>query len=208
MSKFKLITIALLLGILLIGCSSDGNNEQQPEEDEATSERSNENSEEVNDSNDENESEESDSKEVSADNNSDVLGLGETGVVESTIGNYEITFESFQVLNDLDGKKPNDADEVYILVEARVDNTGDQALNGTDLYTASLFTEDETRSENDFHNESIEFIDGTIEPGKSMEGQFLFSVPESNSYELIYNHALGAFATELTWEFSADEASN
>lgn len=52
-------------------------------------------------------------------------------------------------------------------------------------------------------------MDGTIEPGEPMEGQFDFGArKEAASFELIYNHGFSDGATGVTWEFTADEASN
>ncbi len=206
MSKFKLITIALLLGILLIGCSSD-NNEQQPQEDEQPTTETNSDVSEDENGNGENEESDSDSKETSSDNSSGVLSLGETGTVESTIGDYEITFNSFQLLEEMEGESA-EGEEVFVLVDAKVTNTGEDSLNGKDLYTASIFSDDGLSAENTFYYESINLFEGTIEPGASMEGQFLFISSASDTYELVYNNSLGALATVLTWEFSADEASN
>ncbi len=178
MKNLMLSLFALLLTIGLIGCSSNEVNQQSTDQ----------------------------SNEKESTNNSDdeVLGLGETGRVQTTIGDYEITFESFQLLDELEGETA-DKNEVFILMDAKVTNVGEETLNGQDLYTASIYSDDGLSAENTFYYESINLLKGTIESGESMEGEFVFSSSISDNYKLVYNHALGE---ELTWKFSADEASN
>ncbi|WP_163582476.1 hypothetical protein [Gracilibacillus saliphilus] len=70
-----------------------------------------------------------------------------------------------------------------------------------------MFSE-ELSKENTSHYESIDLLDQTLESGDSATAQFLFDVRESDSYDLVLNHGLSGVATEITWRFSADEASN
>ena len=214
MSKLKLITTALLMIVLLIACSSDGDNETESEGNDPVTEKENNGSAENNDESDDSDSEDSDNDTTESDNeektsssDGEILSLGETGVVESTLGEYEITFESFQLLDELEDQ--NNEDQIFIVLDVTVKNIGDEPLEGKHLYTSRLFDDEGTSQEATFYFESVDIMEGTIEPGDSMEGEFVFGARKSSeSFELVYNHALSSLATELTWEFNVDEASN
>ncbi|WP_058305883.1 hypothetical protein [Gracilibacillus massiliensis] len=80
MRKWILGIVVIFLAIALIGCNSDEENDQQATDDS-------------------NEEESSDSS------INDDLNLGETGLVESNFGDYEVTVNSFKTQEDFNGEE-------------------------------------------------------------------------------------------------------
>src|SRR5699024_8137684 len=198
MKKFYAFMSGMLLMVLLIACSSDdensqlneGNDNVKNEEKQENNDNGSTNSGNDNDSNGNNN--EDDNGESNNNNENGTFGdgktlsLGETGKVESTLGDYEVTFTSFEVLDELGGKEPYDEEFVLVLVDALVEVTGEEPLESGDLYSAKLFNDDgDNAGSTSYYDDSIDKIEGTLEPGASKEGQFIFSLPEGDSYELI-----------------------
>ncbi|WP_163583502.1 DUF4352 domain-containing protein, partial [Gracilibacillus saliphilus] len=158
------------------------------------------NSEEENDESTEQQSqEETDSDEI--------LSLGETGRVESTLGEYEVIVKNFEILEEMEGEAP--LRDHFILVDFEVNNTGNESIEGKEIYNAGLINlNDDLAAENTSFYESIGLLDETLESGDRTSAQFLFDVNESDSYDLVLNLGLSGVATEVTWRFSVDEASN
>ena len=184
--------------LLVAGCSSDDKASQgQPNSSSNKTEDTNISSEES-----------SEKESVSHDSTAEgeVLRLGETGTVESTIGEYEITVESFEFVDEVEGE--SSLMELFVLVDVSVTNTGDQTLLGEDINSAALFNQEGITQENTLYYESIELLKGEMAPGESMQGQLLFHQSSSDYYDMVFNYGLETVSTELTWRFDAEEASN
>ncbi|MGN8645405.1 hypothetical protein ACTNEO_04835 [Gracilibacillus sp. HCP3S3_G5_1] len=188
MKRFRLTFIGLLVSLALIACSSEEESNQAIDE---NSEVSQENDEET----------------VEAEDK-EVLSLGETGEVTGILGNYEITVNSFEILDEIEGEPS--LMEVLVLVNFEVTNIDDVPIVGKDIYNGMLFDDDDTSQENLYDFESIKMLtEEEIQPGETVEAQMLFDQNNSDYYELVFNFgALESNATILTWRFDADEASN
>ncbi|WP_117168161.1 hypothetical protein [Paraliobacillus sediminis] len=198
----KLIFAGMVIMFVPVGCNSDDGAEDSTEVSETTDEEvdNDASSEETKDLEEENTAEEE-----SGNDGQGVLSLGETGQVESTIGDYEVTVESFQILDEFEDEKS--LDEVFILVNFSLTNIGEEVIQGEDVYRAKIFNNGDIGYGNISDFESVEILKGEIGLGETVEGQFLFDQENSDYYELIVNYALSTVATELTWRFDADEKS-
>jgi|SRR5699024_2190070 len=215
MKKLNALLAITLLMTLLIACSSDDENNQKSDDNNAVTNgdnSENNNTENNTDNNGKNNDGNSGTSE-NDDNNGkfsdgEALSLGETGTVESTIGEYEVTFESFELQDKMEGEESVKNNGIFVLMDATVEITGDEPIEASDINKARLFNAEEASTENTSYYESVNMIEGTLEPGDKVDGQFLFSLAESDAYKLVLNYGLDGVATEITWEFSADEASN
>ncbi|WP_058305886.1 DUF4352 domain-containing protein [Gracilibacillus massiliensis] len=212
MSKLKLIIMTLLIAILLIACSSDDGNGTEPEENDPDTEEENNGNTEENDADDvtDNESSDSDVSDTenegeSTNDNGKVLSLGETGTIESNVGDYEVTVHSFEFVDEADGNTARL--DYFVLVDYTVKNIGDTSINGEDIYRTDII-DDQDLTEGNLYFESINQLEGEIAPGESVDAELLFDSEESEHYQLVFNYAsLEENATTLTWEFSSDEVS-
>ncbi|MGN8645410.1 DUF4352 domain-containing protein [Gracilibacillus sp. HCP3S3_G5_1] len=210
MKKFHVSLIGFLLLIVMVACSSndesnqeqnDNANDNEPvQEDTETNPTDTE--EESNEPEDENEGN------VEDPSNNEYLSLGETGEVTGILGNYEITVNSFEILDEIEGEPS--LMEVLVLVNFEVTNIDDEPIVGKDIYNGMLFDDDDTSQENLYDFESIKMLtEEEIQPGETVEAQMLFDQNNSDYYELVFNFgALESNATILTWRFDAEEASN
>lgn len=199
MKKFHFCLISLFFTLTLIACSSDDENGAKSEENDSVTEEESNTDNESSDSDTENE-------EKATGDSEEALKLGETGVVESTLGKYEVTVNSFKTLDEFEGEEP--LNELFVLVDFEVTNTGEEQINGQDIYNANLFDEEEFTKENTSYFESIEILDEQLEPGDSAEAQMLFELTDSTYYELVFNFGKSSVSTELTWQFDADQSIN
>ncbi|WP_163583270.1 hypothetical protein [Gracilibacillus saliphilus] len=205
MKKLQFCIICLVFLTTLIGCSSNDTKDELPnetgnEENEQQNDKDESNEEETN----ENSKEEEESKEGA---DSDLLSIGETGLVESVSGNYEVTIKSFEMHEEIEGEKS--LMDLFVVVELAIKNVDDEVISGEDIYAGDIFNDEGTGQGNQYGYEFINEIDEDIEVGETVEGEMIFYNNESEYYDLVWNFgALESNATRLTWRLNADEASN
>ncbi|WP_058305884.1 DUF4352 domain-containing protein [Gracilibacillus massiliensis] len=206
MKKLQFCLIGLFLSLLLIACSSDEESEQvNLEEDTSNEEVNNEETDESEEEDITEDANEESSKEEkgSTTNNEDFLSLGETGTVESNVGDYEVTVNSFEFIEEFDENTP--MLKYFVLVDYTVKNIGEDPIVGEDIYRTEIIDDQEYVEEN-YYFESINQLKGEIAPGESVEAELLFDSEESEHYQLVFNYA--SSATTLTWEFNSNEVSD
>lgn len=200
----KKILLLLLTGItsisLLTACSNDKEEvtgESQNGETEVAEEKNQEDSieESVEEDSisDESDEEYTDGKtgsntmnssfEVTLDPQTD-LRLGDTAIVESTIGTYELTVHTAEIVGtELDGEKAL-IDEL-ILLGMTFKNIGDLPIVAEDVMLnlgikTDLESSDNTNAAASF--ESVEFFEGEIAPGEEREAQFIADTKTADEY--------------------------
>jgi hypothetical protein len=131
-----------------------------------------------------------------------VLKLGETGRMKDTLGEYDVTVHSFEILEEYDGTKPYF--EVFIVADVTIENIGDTSLDSWSITRSRLENvEKGTGTDNEGTNFPEEIL-----PGEKVSGKIYFDNYPEGSYELIFGYALSSVATELRWGFDVSEASN
>lgn len=70
-----------------------------------------------------------------------ILSIGDTAAVESTVGEYDISLDSVQLLDELEECSSENGN--YVLVDYIVTNTGDETLEANDIYNAKLSNPEE-----------------------------------------------------------------
>ncbi|GIN13251.1 hypothetical protein J26TS2_31180 [Shouchella clausii] len=169
MSKFNLTITALLLGILLIGCSSDDNNEQPSKENDPVAGDNNE-KEDKNTGTDNEENEEK-----------TVYQIGETAVVTSDLYefDYEVTVNDFQLTKEVDGSTIEDyligasEEDVFAVVDITIKNISDESYVPNQMFSANFSGVDEKGG----HTSYDEFFpegDKELAPGDEVEGHLVY----------------------------------
>lgn len=138
------------------------------------------------------------------------LKIGDTGQAESTIGKYEITINSVEMKDHLDGKES--MFDHFFIMDVTVKNLDDQPLEAIEPINTLELTENlEGSGSNDYSQNyaSIKALTGKVEPGQSIDGQAVFHGRESDKYYVTTNVGLlaaGAVKNKTTWTFDKSEA--
>jgi len=153
----------------------------------------------------------SDEAESSSDGFPDQLDLkiGDTGQVETTLGRYEITVDSISKKDEIDGRR-SQADYFFV-ADVTVKNIGDDSIDANeskDNLEITSMLEGSGFSDVASFFESIDEIEGTLEPGESISGQMLFEEDEADTYYLRFTEGLvaaGVVKNQVIWTFTLDE---
>lgn len=197
-------TVGLLSLTLLAACGNDG--EKTTTEENTNTEADGTETEEVTD--EEVEVEEEDDGEA-ADAQLD-LRLGDTALVESTIGTYELTVHSAEIVGtELDGEEAL-LDEL-ILLEMTFKNIDDKPLIAEDLMInfgirTDLESSDNTNAAASF--DSIEYFEGEILPDEEREAQFIADTKTADEYYFKTGTGVVAAGThnDVMWTITDEEA--
>ncbi|MBO0995611.1 hypothetical protein [Bacillus sp. SD088] len=209
--KQILLTMIILLftGTLLIACSDDGNKTDGEEQDiENNAEEDNKSDEEEVNSDSSSDSN-SDNSEVTEADQTD-LKIGDTAVVQTSIGTYELTVDSAEIVgSELDGEASL-LDELIVL-DLTFKNTSDDTLVAEDLmYNLGITTslEGSNTSNNAEHFESIQVFEGEIAPGEEKQAQFIADVKTSDEYYFRPNPGVVTNGThnDFLWMIEDEEA--
>ncbi len=137
------------------------------------------------------------------------LKIGDTGKVETTLGKYEISIDSITKEDKIDGR-PSQSDYFFI-TDVTIKNIGDGSIDAneskgileiTQMLEGSGFTDVAS------FFDSIEEIEGTLEPGESISGQMLFEEEEADTYFIRFTEGLiaaGGVKNQVIWTFTLDE---
>ncbi|WP_170226745.1 hypothetical protein, partial [Cerasibacillus quisquiliarum] len=111
------------------------------------------------------------------------LQLGDTGKFDSTLGTYDMTVKSAELLKELDGKEAQF--DYLILINLSIKNTSNHDLDAEDLMYSMEVTHGLEKSgfgDASAAFDSVEELTGTIQPGEELSGQFITEVYEADEY--------------------------
>ena len=199
----SLVSLCLIIILAIVGCTN--NTPADEDIDNPIEENLDDNEGENEDSSpDDNEEDNSVSESPSA--SGDLLSLGETGVMETAIGNFEVTPTSVRFLSEVGGEKP--FSEVFVVIDLTIKNVDTDTIISEDIISARLHSLDDSGSTTNFDDfEEINNFEGEIEPGKTMSGEAIFDFRKLEGYQLSFGAAyLDSLSNEVRWEFDAEEA--
>lgn len=140
------------------------------------------------------------------------LRLGDTGLVQTSIGTYELTIDSAEIVGtELDGEEAL-LDEI-ILLEMTFKNIDDKPIIAEHLMinlglVTDLEGSDNTNAAASF--DSIEFFEGEITPGEERKAQFIADTRTAEEY--YFRTGTGSVAAgtqnEVLWTITDEEARN
>ncbi len=214
------ITLATFLAAGLLAACGDNSddevtdidtpedNEEELQDEDNDTDDLEEDSEEENETEEETDSNDGASEGSGSYEDQEDLSIGDTAFLGSTTGDFEMTLNNVEIMDELDGEPS--ALDVLVLIDMTITNTGSQSFNSYD--TANILrlsnTEDGGGS-SQFEHDKVDLFNGDIEPGETMEGQLIFDASDSDSYYLKVNSGLiaaGAVYNEATWTFDESEA--
>ncbi|GIN74207.1 hypothetical protein J14TS2_46820 [Bacillus sp. J14TS2] len=219
MKKFLLTLIILLLtSTILIACNNKGNSTEGHKQDSKSettnltgeAEGTDENATETvgdgeGDSSDSND----DTSKVTEEDQTD-LKIGDTGTVQTSIGTYELTVDSAEIVGpELDGVS-TELEELIVL-DLTFKNVDDQPLSAEDIMSSLGITDILEGSNN--HNsaeayESIDDFEGELASGEERKTQFIADVYTAEEYYFRQNPGIVAAGTsnDVMWTITAEEA--
>lgn len=189
MKRVSILIMLLVAMVAIVGCGNDKddtNNNQV--------EGNNEEKEDANQSN----------------LNQGVMELRETGLVDDELGQYEIRPNSVEIFEERDGIKPNNDDEVFVLIDYTVENIGEKAFEEEDILGIRLLLKntqgDEFTEISYYDYEFVDNITESIEPGKAYDSQLLFGITKSESEYILHFGSHSAGMEDAEWSFTESEA--
>ena len=203
MKKLTLILTALLASMFLMSACSEDKDEVKESDNNVVNEESNDGKNNDDDSG-------KSSSEITTEDQLD-LTLGDTGKFDTTLGTYEMTVESAELLEELDGVESEF--DYLILINLSIKNTSDHDLDVEDLMYSMEATHDIEGSgySDQSHNfKSVEELTGIVKPGEEISGQFITHIYEADEYyfrEDTGNVAAGV-SNQVIWTIPADEAKS
>ena len=209
----KLFIILMISLLVMVACSNgDTTTEDSGKSDyDSTSETDQTENNDVNESSDQ-EDVENDNAD-SANSQTDevpVLALGETGVIEDTLGTYEVTATGFSFETEMSEDDPYQTpyNGTFVVIDVMIKNIGETILDSEDITNTSLYREDTGGMRNSPSFSSIEnFIGNEIKPGEILSGQLLFDLGKEDYYELAFGANMPEhISNEVRWALHAEDA--
>jgi len=222
----KLLTftfITILSTGLMAACgdeatNNEANNEEQTNEsnepigNDEQEEAINDNEENsVNETNENNEGNTSNSDDPSGNYEDQTdLRLGDSGKMETTIGEYEVIFSNTELFPEIDSEEsPLD---YFVTADISVTNLGENDIEADDI--RRNFEIGGSKDGGGFSDvsgslDSVESFTGTIEPSETLYGQMVFAVQDIEEYYIFVKAGLtasNAVSNNLIWTFDKSEA--
>ena len=219
MKRFLFLLIALFFSMsVLAACSSESDKKGKTESTNGEIEKqpgtsgdaqvSSENKQEE-DSEDSKKNQEADTSSGNFNDQTD-LKIGDTGQAESTTGKYEITVNSVQMKDEINGKVSS-IDHLF-LFEVTVKNIGDSTVDALERIGTLEFSNDPESGGRAEYTKSYQLsnpLTGTLEQGQSVTGEVVFQGFDSETYYIRTDIGLigaGAVKNKTTWTFNKSEA--
>ena len=195
-----MVTVSLVLS-LLVACSN--NSSTNVDEDGNTgTDVTNENETQ------QNLEEEKEDDEVTVEEQLD-LKIGDTGTIQTSIGTYELTIESAEIVTELDGLES--MLEELIILDMTFKNIGDKAIVAEDILAMIGITGNFDGSNN--HNSaeaypSIDNFTGEFGPGEEIKTQFIADIYVADEYYFRPDRGVVSAGTssDVMWTITAEEA--
>ncbi|WP_440896935.1 DUF4352 domain-containing protein [Amphibacillus sp. Q70] len=203
--RFLLVSLAILL--VVTGCNNEAPEEDDIEDDNIEALADDETTD------DEGESDgESDQSAADEASNGEVLSLGETGVMMTNLGDYEVTPTAFRYASEMgeDDPKKEPSSDTFVIIDFTITNIGDEIIDTESIVFASIL--EVTGQGGDSAYEGFESIDNfadEIDTDETVEGQMIFDSALSEEYELSFGSAyIDSMSNTERWILYGDEVEN
>ncbi len=212
------ITLATLLAAgLLVACGDNSDNEvtdidtpEDNEEELEDEENDTDDLEEDSEPEEETDSNDGDSGGSGSYEDQENLGIGDTGQVATTIGEYEVTLNSIEIHEEIDGEVS--MFDSLIVAELTLKNIGTNTIDAEESVEALDLTNNlDASGSGDYasHYESIEGFEGEVEPGEEVTAYAVYHAYEGDKQYLRIRSGLlssGAVDNNVIWTFDESEA--
>lgn len=191
MQLIKRFALLVLISLLVVGCSSNENDDQPKE--------ANESNEEVT------ETDGDDSKEKESDVDQTSLRMGETAELSTTVGDFSLTLQSAEEKTEIDGQ-PSQR-EIFVLTEWKVENISEEPIEINDAI-GGLHLYSELRGSGTWWIllENDEEWVGELQPGESATGELKFEIEDTEEYSAGMEYASSdSELKEVMWNFTIED---
>ncbi|SEO60818.1 protein of unknown function [Amphibacillus marinus] len=203
------LLVSILIGfVLLVACNNNNTPEENGEEINGNNPAGTEDTAPA-DSTDEEDESDSDGDETN--NEVQLLELGETGTLETAIGDFQVTPTKIIFIEEMEEDDPYQSPDngTFIVISLTLENVGDEPINsGEIVQTVNLQNLEGAgiRPYDEFN--SIDNFEGEIAPGEFLEGELLFDFSLEDEYELSFGAAyLESLSNEVLYRIHSDEAN-
>ncbi len=137
------------------------------------------------------------------------LKVGDTGYFDDTMGTFEITVNSAELLDELDGEE-SQADH-FFLMNITINNTGEETWNAQDFLYGLRVTDDlEMTGYGDYAEsfDSVEQMTDDIAPNEESTGQFVTEVYDGDTYYFKMRSGItegSGQSNNVVWEIAKEE---
>ncbi|RIW29374.1 DUF4352 domain-containing protein [Bacillus salacetis] len=181
--------ISLVLAVLLTACGdNEGNSTEASGEQEAEKTESNKGN-----------------KGEGVAEGGEVLGLGDTIEFQSNIGNYKLTINSVESMEEYQGETPQR--EIFLAVEVTVENLAEEPLVADDAAYLRLTSDVDSSGTLNILLGDMEVWDKELEKGESDTRKLFYDTQRATEYSLLYNHATEnhKLLEDVKWVFTDEE---
>ena len=138
------------------------------------------------------------------------LSIGESAVIETTIGTAEVTLTGVTIQDTFEDESPEL--DLFVLANITVTNMSEHPQSVNDIVSAFEVTpnlEGSGYSEISKHYEMIDTWEGELEPNQTAEGQLLYQSVESPQQIIRVNPGLisaEAVKQDVRWTFTEEDS--
>ena len=130
------------------------------------------------------------------------LKLGDTAVIQSTLGTAEITIKTFKEVKDVKGVGPQRAH--FFISDIELKNVGDNTFKAADWMELLEMAWDleVTGAPEDSDLYEVQAVSGDLAPGDTANGEVIFDVDDSEEYLLMAERGLlagGGIYNNAVW---------
>ncbi|MEK4563629.1 hypothetical protein MKX54_02920 [Alkalihalobacillus sp. FSL R5-0424] len=222
MKMINLLVSLTVAGTLLIACNNQETNDTPLSQESAEDSSGNENTqvegssegltERIDSSSDDEETEEDSSPNLGEGTTEDQLDLriGDTGQIETSLNMFELTVNSVEMLDDINGETPER--EKLILTDVTLKNLSDTTMDISEALDVIEITVNlEGSGSPDFakYYESVETLEGQLESEEEIKGQLVFEENVRDEYFIRVSEGLiaaGGAKNQAIWTFTREEA--
>ncbi len=195
--------------VFVVACGNQSDEQDETTANEPTGQQEDNDEQGLSDDTENDVEEEDDLDSTETGSDGEYLRLGETGVMETIIGDYEVTPTSVRFVAEMTEDDPyiTPGGDTFIIIDAKITNIGDEPMNADDAVSqARLRDMDGGGTGSHRGNVSIDNIEGELAPGESMEGEILFDLIFDEEYELSFGStALESASNVQEWKIYEDE---
>ena len=214
MKKTLKLFIFLMISLLvMVACGNDDtstkNNENENNKSTSETDQTENNDADEGADQEDVENDNADSANSETDDEVPVLALGETGVIEDTLGTYEITPNSFVFAEELrDGEEVSTpSNDIFVVIDLEIKNIGSETLDLEDITQTDLFTETGSAKPGSSNYPGLIEFTGEIKPGEKFRGQLAYDTPKRDYYELAFGFGMPSYiSNEIRWVINPEDA--